>query len=65
MIKSEEALVWAKSARCESSHCVETAKLDDAMAMRNSTAPTTTLTIPAADWAAFVAGVRAGEFDNR
>ena len=65
MFKPEEALVWVKSARCESSHCVETAKLDGAMAMRNSTAPTTTLTFPAPDWAAFVAGVRAGEFDIR
>jgi hypothetical protein len=65
MINREEALVWVKSARCESSHCVETAKVDGAMAMRNSTAPTTTLTIPAVDWAAFVAGVRAGEFDLR
>jgi len=65
MIKSEEALVWVKSARCESSHCVEVASLDNAMALRNSTDPAKHLTFSAEDWTAFVAGVRNGEFDYR
>jgi Domain of unknown function (DUF397) len=65
MSKPEEALVWVKSARCESSHCVETAHLGHSIMMRNSTRPATTLMFPAGDWSAFVAGVRAGEFDYR
>jgi Domain of unknown function (DUF397) len=64
MIKPEEALVWVKSARCESSHCVEVASLGDGMAVRNSTSPATHLTFTAEDWTAFLAGVRHGDFDR-
>jgi hypothetical protein len=56
--------VWAKSARCESSHCVEGADLGPVKAVRNSTEPDTQLTFAAGDWATFIAGVRLGEFDR-
>ncbi|HEU4420964.1 MAG TPA: DUF397 domain-containing protein [Pilimelia sp.] len=54
---------WRKSARCESSSCVEVASLDGLAGIRNSTAPETHLVFGPADWSAFLAGVRAGEFD--
>jgi hypothetical protein len=60
---SEKVPVWVKSARCESSHCVEGTNLGVAKAVRNSTDPDTHLTFSAGDWAAFITGVRLGEFD--
>jgi Domain of unknown function (DUF397) len=56
---------WRKSARCESSSCVEVASLDGLAGIRNSTDPQVHLVFGAADWSAFLAGVRAGEFDLR
>ncbi|HEY6597624.1 MAG TPA: DUF397 domain-containing protein [Asanoa sp.] len=56
--------MWVKSARCESSHCVEGADLGPVKAVRNSTEPDTQLTFAAGDWATFIAGVRLGEFDR-
>jgi hypothetical protein len=60
---SETVPVWAKSARCESSHCVEAADLGPVKAVRDSTDPDARLTFCAAQWATFIAGVRFGEFD--
>ena len=55
---------WRKSARCESSSCVEVAKVNGLAAIRNSTDPQVHLVFGSADWSAFIAGVRAGEFDR-
>lgn len=44
--------------------CLEVAHLDDGRAVRDSKDPTgPALMFTAAQWAAFTAGVRAGEFD--
>ena len=58
MIKPQEAPVWVKSSRCESTHCVEVADLGPAVGVRNSTVPATSLTFSAADGRGFGAGGR-------
>lgn len=62
-----DQLVWRKStASNPSGSCVELAKLPDGgVAMRNSRCPAgPRLVYPSAAAAAFVRGVRAGEFDD-
>jgi hypothetical protein len=57
---------WKKSSRSGAgNNCVEVADLPaDGHAVRDSKNPTgPALMFPAAVWAAFTAGVRAGEFD--
>jgi hypothetical protein len=54
---------WRKSSRCETGHCVEVAWRGGAVAIRNSTAPDQRILVDAEAWRAFVAGLRAGEFD--
>ncbi|MFC0532259.1 DUF397 domain-containing protein [Phytohabitans kaempferiae] len=57
--------VWRKSARCEAHNCVEVAKRPDEIAIRNSAVPDTQLAFARPAWAAFISGVRAGQFDLR
>lgn len=54
---------WRKSTRCGTSSCVEVAKVDTAYLVRDSKNPhAAALTFTEDEWTAFVAGVRAGEF---
>ncbi len=59
------APAWRKSSYTnELGACVEVAGLDDGRAVRDSKDPSgPTLSVGAAQWSAFTAGVRAGEFD--
>jgi hypothetical protein len=55
---------WHKSSRSGTENCVEVLMTDHAIAVRNSQAPTEAqLSFTAAEWRAFVEGVRLGEFD--
>ena len=57
-------LGWRKSTRCDSASCVEVAIGSERVAVRDSkdrNGPT--LMFSPAEWSAFVAGVRAGDFD--
>ena len=56
---------WKKSSRSGAgNNCVEVADLDGGHAVRDSKNPTSpALMFTATEWAAFTAGVRAGEFD--
>jgi hypothetical protein len=56
---------WRKSARCEAHNCVEVAKRADDVAIRNSAVPDAQLAFDRPVWAAFISGVRAGQFDLR
>lgn len=59
------AAVWTRSSRCDNSsgNCVEVAFVDDVVAVRNSTEPFgPTLLHTRAEWDAFTAGIRAGDF---
>ena len=55
--------VWRKSVRCEAHNCVEVAKRVDEIAIRDSAVPDTQLAFARPVWAAFISGVRAGQFD--
>jgi Domain of unknown function (DUF397) len=61
-------LIWHKSSRsgAQGGNCVEVAKLPDGgMAVRDSKNPNAQmLTFTAAEWRAFVGGVKDGEFDQ-
>lgn len=55
---------WRKSTFSEPEECVEVAFTDNAVLVRNSrdrSGPVLAFTV--AEWAAFVGGVRSGEFD--
>lgn len=59
------AAVWRRSSRCDSGTCVEVADLDNGIGMRDAKRPDgSILTFSRSSWAAFVAGVRKGEFDS-
>jgi hypothetical protein len=56
-------LTWRRSAGCDSSTCVEVA-IGDEVGVRDGKHPTgPVLWFTHDEWAAFVAGVRAGDFD--
>jgi hypothetical protein len=59
----KERLVWQKSARCDSGTCVEVAVTAAGIGMRNSGDPNgPVLWFSQAEWAAFVEGLRRGDF---
>jgi hypothetical protein len=60
-----ERSVWLKSSRSGSNgQCTEVRDRGDAIDVRDSKDPSgPMLTFTPAEWAAFVAGVKAGEFD--
>jgi hypothetical protein len=58
---------WTRSSYCDNSsgNCVEVKRLVGAVAVRDTENPDATLmVIPDDSWGAFVAGVKAGEFDR-
>ena len=61
----QAAAVWRKSSRSNGQgQCVEVARLDQAVAVRDSKDPAgPVLTFTPAEWTAFIAGTKAGEFD--
>jgi hypothetical protein len=61
-----ELAVWRKSTRSNgnSGNCVEWAMVDGVVGVRDSKNPGgTTLIFTPAEWTAFIAGVKGGEFD--
>ncbi|GGM15829.1 DUF397 domain-containing protein [Dactylosporangium sucinum] len=64
MQQADTRLEWRKSDFCGSSSCVEVAKHADSFLVRDAKNPNgSVLTFDRAEWDAFVAGVRAGNFD--
>ena len=58
-------LIWRKSTRSGAAgHCVEVANVPSTVLVRDSKdAAGPVLAFGATDWAGFIAGIRAGEFD--
>lgn len=55
---------WRRSSGCTLGDCVEVTELvSGVVAVRNSRTPETVVAFTRQEWAAFLAGVRAGEFD--
>lgn len=54
---------WASSSRCEANKCVEVQMLGDVILVRPSTHPELQIAFTPDEWEAFIAGVKAGEFD--
>ena len=64
MDTTEGSIQWRRSSRCETGACVEVAHIDCTIAIRDSKdVDRPVLTFSQGEWAAFVAGVRNGEFD--
>jgi hypothetical protein len=64
MIEPTKSLPWRRSSACTSGTCVEVAGADDRILVRDGKKPDATpLVFTRAEWAAFVAGVKQGEFD--
>ena len=59
-------LSWLKSRFCTMGNCVEAAPLEDGgIAIRNSTTPgVAPIVFDSAEFADFIAGVKAGDFDH-
>ena len=55
---------WRRASICNGGECVEVASAGDGILLRHSTYPDTEVTVSGAEWRAFVAGVKAGEFDD-
>jgi hypothetical protein len=62
MDTTEGSIQWRRSSRCETGACVEVARIDGMVAIRNSTDAAVLIFSPE-EWSAFTAGVRNGEFD--
>jgi hypothetical protein len=56
--------VWRKSSYCAQNTCVEMAVLDGQVAVRDSKEQHAVLLFTPAEWTAFVAGAKGGEFDR-
>ncbi|WP_026209068.1 DUF397 domain-containing protein [Catelliglobosispora koreensis] len=60
-----DATGWLRSTYCESSACFEVKRANAGVVIRNSTYPEgPVLPISMPSWRAFIAGVRAGDFDS-
>lgn len=56
---------WRKSSKCESSMCIGVNVTPDAVLIANTANLADHLAFTPAEWRAFIAGVRAGDFDAR
>jgi hypothetical protein len=58
------SVAWRKSSRCGSATCVEVARAGEVVAVRDSKRQDSPILAYSGDsWVAFLAGVKAGEFD--
>lgn len=53
-------LMWRKSTRCESQHCVEVARVGAGVAVRDSVTPEQFVVFDAVAWRTFVDTLRVG-----
>lgn len=58
------APAWRKASFCAAGECVEIARQNDMIVLRNSSAPGTVVSYTTEEWQAFATGFRAGQFDD-
>ena len=64
-LSEQDALAWSRSTKCANSSCVEAARHGGTVLIRDSKDPNSpTLSYTPEEWRAFIAGVKAGEFDH-
>jgi hypothetical protein len=63
MTKPTEQPQWHRSPFCGTNACVEVARVADQYLIRDSKKPDASLRFTAAEWAAFVEGVKHGHFE--
>lgn len=58
-------MIWTKSSLCKDFDCAEVSRIGDGGALiRNSQRPGEVIALSGEEWDAFVAGVKAGDFDE-
>jgi predicted secreted Zn-dependent protease len=55
------AVEWFRSSHCADGACVEVSTSDDGVGLRDSKHPAKRLVLGPDQWAAFIAGIKAGE----
>jgi hypothetical protein len=64
VVEPQQSAQWRRSRRCESASCVEVTSHSGGIALRDSKHPDgAILLFSHAEWDAFVAGVRDGDFE--
>lgn len=56
-------MTWLRARDCESNACAEVLHLGDRVQIRSSLRPEAVVVLELAEWAGFIAGVKAGDFD--
>ena len=56
-------LQWRRGRSCATGACLEVARNDGSYLLRDSKKPDIAIMLTGVEWAAFVAGVRDGDFD--
>lgn len=55
---------WIRARDCEGHGCVEATAVGGGVRLRSSLRPDAVVVLDAGEWAVFMAGVRAGDFDQ-
>lgn len=55
--------MWTRSSKCEGGHCLEMRKRNGNRALRQSERQEHIIFVSEEEWQAFIAGVKAGDFD--
>jgi hypothetical protein len=63
-VRRAEQPAWRKANFCGSTQCVEVAKLNGMIVMRDSKSPRRVLRYSTEEWQSFVLGIKASEFDD-
>jgi len=62
--EGSQEIVWHRASRCANGECVEVARGDGLILVRDSKDPAgAVLTYSDEEWTAFIASIKAGEFD--
>lgn len=60
---TDQTHTWKRSSFCESGACIEVEFFDDKIFLWNNTEPIYKIAATREEWSAFVAGIKAGQFD--